>query len=135
MPVIEVLLDPLSHLIIGNGNEAANVARIIAHNSTVNFKNVHLLRFPCAAFLEGYRMEGKPTIRIIVQPARAYRRDQRAFCFAARADGRPCLPLDHARSASQTARSSRACQAQVAAVAAGFRLRLGGGRCAPASFR
>jgi len=47
----------------------------------------------------------------------------------------PVSPLDHARSASQTARSSRACQAQDAAVAAGFRLRLGGGRCAPASFR
>ncbi len=79
MSVIEVLLDPLSHLIIGNGNEAANVARIIAHNSTVNFKNVHLMRFPCAAFLKCYRKKRKPTIRIIIQRTRADRRDQRAF--------------------------------------------------------
>ena len=35
-------------------------------------------------------------------------RDQRAACFASRAAGRPFPPLDHARSASQTARSSRA---------------------------
>jgi hypothetical protein len=35
-------------------------------------------------------------------------RDQRAVCFAARAVRRPCPPLDDARSASQTARSSRA---------------------------
>ena len=36
------------------------------------------------------------------------RRDQRAVCFAPQAAGRPCTPLDHARSASHTARSSRA---------------------------
>jgi len=40
------------------------------------------------------------------------RRDQRAVCFAARAVRRPCPPLDDARSASQTARSSRACMVQ-----------------------
>jgi hypothetical protein len=61
-------------------------------------------------------------------------RDQRAVCFAARAARRPCPPLDDPRSASQTARSSRACMVQDAA-ADGFRLRPGGGRCAPASFR
>ena len=92
MSVIEVLLDPLSHLIIGNGNEAANVARIIAHNSTVNFKNVHLMRFPCAAFLEVYLMEGKPTICIIVKHAKSDRRDQRVVCFAPQAARRPVAP-------------------------------------------
>ena len=40
------------------------------------------------------------------------RRDQRAVCLAARAVRRPCPPLDDARSASQTARSSRACMVQ-----------------------
>ncbi len=40
------------------------------------------------------------------------RRDQRAVCFAPLADRRPCPPLDDARSASQTARSSRACMVQ-----------------------
>jgi hypothetical protein len=38
----------------------------------------------------------------------------------------PFTPLDHARSASQSPRSSRAV-IQIAASAAGFRLRLGGG--------
>jgi len=63
------------------------------------------------------------------------RRDQRAVCCASRAAGRPCLPLDHARSAPQTARSSRASirkapqewRASVCGSAAG--------RCAPAAFR
>ena len=36
------------------------------------------------------------------------RRDQRAFCFAQRAIGRPSPPLAHARSATQHAPSSRA---------------------------
>ena len=40
------------------------------------------------------------------------RRDQRAVCFAARAVRRPCPPFDDARSASQIARSSRACMVQ-----------------------
>ena len=40
--------------------------------------------------------------------SRFSRRDQRPVCCAPRATGRPCLPLNHARSASQTARSSRA---------------------------
>ena len=44
------------------------------------------------------------------------RRDQRAVCFANRA-------------------LVTSWQSQDAAVAAGFRLRLGGGRCAPAAFR
>ena len=61
----------------------------------------------------------------------ASRHDQRAVCFAPRAARRPCPPLDDALSASQTARSSRAALA-LAARAAGFRLWLGGGRCAPA---
>ena len=39
---------------------------------------------------------------------RRFRCDQRAACCAPRADGRPCLPLDHARSTTQTARSSQA---------------------------
>ena len=41
-------------------------------------------------------------------PAPPIRRDQRVLCFAARAFGRPFSPLDHARSASQSPRSSRA---------------------------
>src|SRR5438128_6115658 len=54
--------------------------------------------------------------------------------YAPRAVGRPLLPLDHARSASQTARSSRAAnspgpQERRASV---FR---GDGRCAPAAMR
>ena len=36
------------------------------------------------------------------------RRDQRACCFTSRAAGRPCPPLDRARSATQNAPSSRA---------------------------
>jgi len=59
-------------------------------------------------------------------------RDQRAVFFASRSAGRPCLPLDHARSASQTARSSRASirnvpqerRASVCGSAAGVALRL-----------
>ena len=43
MPIIEILLDSLAQLIVGNGNETANVIRIIVHNPTVNFKNVHVL--------------------------------------------------------------------------------------------
>jgi hypothetical protein len=43
------------------------------------------------------------------------------------------MPPDDARSASQIARSSRACMVQDAG-AAGFRLRPGGGRFAPALF-
>jgi hypothetical protein len=54
-------------------------------------------------------MEAKPTIRIIVQHAKTDRRDQRSVCFAPRTSRRPCSPLDDTRSASQTARSSRAC--------------------------
>ncbi len=86
----EALLDPLSHLIIGNGNEAANVARIIVHNSTVNFKDVHIRRpVPVS------------TTRVPLRKPRA--RHELAWCRAAGATG--------------------------------FRLRLGGGRCAPASIR
>ena len=59
-------------------------------------------------------------------------RDQRAVFFAPRAFGRPFPPLDHARSASQTARSSRAIirkmpheqGASVCGSAAGVALRL-----------
>jgi hypothetical protein len=54
------------------------------------------------------------------------RRDQHAICCASRAARRPCFPLADARSTPQSARSSRAA-IQVAASAAGFRLRLGGG--------
>jgi len=57
------------------------------------------------------------------------RRDQRAVCFAARAARRPFPPLDDARSASQTARSSRAGMVQ-GRRSGGFSLRPGGGRCA-----
>ena len=65
------------------------------------------------------------------KPART-RRDQRAVCFSARAFGRPFPPLDHAPSASQTARSSRASirkvpherLASVCGSAAGVALRL-----------
>jgi len=85
--------------------------------------------------LDGCPTEKFPLLAAPKSNESGLRRDQRAVCFAARADGRPCLSLDHARSASQTARSSRACQAQDAALASGFRLRLGGGRCAPASLR
>jgi len=61
------------------------------------------------------------------------RRDQRAVCFAPRAESRPFRPSDPARSASQSVRSSRAAFA-LTARAAGFRLRLGGGRYAPLHF-
>jgi hypothetical protein len=60
------------------------------------------------------------------------RRDQRAVCFTARTFVRPFAPLAHARSASQTARSSRASirnvpherRASVCGSAAGVALRL-----------
>jgi hypothetical protein len=61
-------------------------------------------------------------------------RDQRALRFAARVDGRPFLPLDHARFASQTARSSRACMVQGrrrGGLPSAVRRR----RCAPATIR
>ena len=64
------------------------------------------------------------------------RRDQRTVLL--RSTGRwfvPVPPLDRTRSTSQTARSSRAGIPRCAARAAGFRLRLDSGRCAPASFR
>jgi hypothetical protein len=59
-------------------------------------------------------------------------RDQRAFSYAPRAAGRPLSALDHAPSASQTARSSRVSirkvpqvrRASVCAPAAGVALRL-----------
>jgi len=82
----------------------------------------------------GYLTESSPTIRFIVRQAMATRRDQRAVCFASRAVGRPCSPFDDARSLRKLARSSRAALA-MAAGAAGFRLRLGGGCCAPAAIR
>jgi hypothetical protein len=47
-----------------------------------------------------------------VQPKNINRCDQRAVCFASRAVRRPCPPFDDARSASQIARSSRACMVQ-----------------------
>lgn len=47
-----------------------------------------------------------------------FRRDQRAICFAPQATGRPSLPLDHARSTAQTARSSRAASVTATAYAA-----------------
>ena len=63
------------------------------------------------------------------------RRDQRTVCFAPRAAGRPCLPRDHARSTPQIRALVTSGHSQTAASAAGFRLRLGGGRCAPATIR
>jgi hypothetical protein len=47
-----------------------------------------------------------------VQPKNFNRRDQRAVCCGPRAVRRPCPPLDAAHSASQIARSSRACMVQ-----------------------
>src|SRR3954462_1922941 len=41
--VCEMFLDDFSKSFVGNGNETANVIRIIAHNSTVKFENVHAL--------------------------------------------------------------------------------------------
>jgi hypothetical protein len=66
--------------------------------------------------------------------SRRFRRDQRAVCFAARAARRSVCLLDDARSTSQI-RALVTSGNELAATAAGFRLRLGGGRCAPASFR
>jgi hypothetical protein len=57
--------------------------------------------------------------------------DQRAICTAPRASGQPCPLLDLARSAAQIARSSLT-QWNCAAVALGFRPRLGPRRCATA---
>jgi hypothetical protein len=54
------------------------------------------------------------------------RRDQRDFSFTSQAWRSPHFPCDHACSASQKPRSSQAA-IQVAASAAGFRPRLGGG--------
>ncbi len=55
---------------------------------------------------------------------------------ASRVAGRPCPPLDHARSAtlSNRARHERH-SLRFTAAAAGFRLRLCGGRCAQAAIR
>ena len=134
MSVIEVLLDPVAHLIIGNGNEAANVARIIAHYSTVNFKNIHLMRFLCATFFECYRMRPRRTIRIIVKNSNKTAVTNARFaslqgCRSALSPSRP-RPFRFANRALVT---SGICD--VPLDAAGFRLRLGDGRCAPAAFR
>ena len=120
MPVIEVLLNPLSHFIIGNGNETANVARIIVHNSTVNFKDVHEIALRCVLEMLSKR-------RATDNPHYRSGRDQRAVVLHSTGYRSACLPLDHARSTPQTVRSSRAGIRQNAASAAGFRLRLGGG--------
>ena len=69
----------------------------------------------------------------IRQLTSVHRRDQRTVCFAPRAAGRPCPPLDHARSATQPRALVTSGHSLDAAKAAGFRLRLGGGRCAPCS--
>ncbi len=54
-------------------------------------------------------------------------------CFTSPADGRPCLPLDHAGSVPQKARSSRAAFLMPNDRRA-FRLRFRDGRSAPAPF-
>ena len=59
------------------------------------------------------------------------RHDQRTICAAPRASGRPCPLHDPAGSAAQIARSSRT-PLNCAAVAVGFRPRLGPRRCATA---
>ena len=43
MSVVEVLRDTLSEIFVRNGNEAANVIRIVAHDSAVNLEDVHVL--------------------------------------------------------------------------------------------
>jgi len=55
-------------------------------------------------------------------------------CFTSQADGRPCLPLDHACSGSQK-RVRHEQHPQNAEVSACFRLRHGDSRFAPAPFR
>ena len=62
------------------------------------------------------------------------RRDQRAVCFAPRAARRP-VPLSTTPVPLRKPRARHERAFGAAAGAAGFRLRLGGGRCAPASFR
>jgi len=44
MSVVEVLCDSLPEILVRDGNEAANVNRIIFHDSTMNLKNIHVLR-------------------------------------------------------------------------------------------
>jgi hypothetical protein len=44
MPVVEVLRDSLPEILVRDGNEAANVIRIICHDSTMNLKDIHVLR-------------------------------------------------------------------------------------------
>jgi hypothetical protein len=62
------------------------------------------MRLPCAAFLKGYPNSERPTIRIIAVTNAGF----------ASLHGLPValLPFDDARSAPQTARSSRACMVQ-----------------------
>jgi hypothetical protein len=62
---IKMPFDSEAHFIVGNRDEIANVTRIIVHNATVNFKDVHVPGFPRAAFSEGYLMRTGRTIRII----------------------------------------------------------------------
>jgi hypothetical protein len=62
-----------------------------------------------------------------------FRRDQRAVCFASRAARRP-VPLSTTPVPLLKSRARHELAWCRAAGAAGFRLRLGGGRCAPASF-
>lgn len=63
-----------------------------------------LLTFNCSAKWS----RGLDMIRLAGGQPDLVCRDQRALCFASLAFGRPCPPLDHARSASQKAPSSRA---------------------------
>jgi len=58
------------------------------------------------------------------------RRDQRAVCFASRAIRRP-VPLSTTPAPLRKPRARHELAWRRAAGAAGFRLRLGGGRCAP----
>ena len=60
----------------------------------------------------GEIIHGRIPCQACPEPVARTRRDQRAVCFTSRAARRPCPPLDDARSASQTARSSRACMVQ-----------------------